>query len=506
MEEVKVKENTEKENTENVGKPTSKHWAIIGIAAVLIVLAGAMIFIFGGSSAKKLQKQLDLGQKYLEEMNYEEAVVAFQAAIEIDPMSVDAYLGLVEVYIRTGEFDTALEYARNGYEATGAERLKEKMEMIESENKARELQKQLDLGQQYLEEMNYEEAAAAFEAAIEIDPMNVDAYLGLVEVYIRTGEFDTALEYAKKGYEVTGDERLKEKIDMIKSGNITASNGWKMQESYYDADGSLFYYLLYQYGEQGVGWTSLFWADGSLIDEGKCLYNEKGDPIVSYSLGYDFEGRPHLEKIENEYDSKGNMISYKFYDGNGILSDHVEFEYDSEGNEIAMRSYNGDGTLYDYSEYEYDSKGNEIGWNYYDGDGILRDYSESEYNIDGNLIVERYYDGHGISKGYDEYEYDAKGNMIGHKSYLNDGTSYENQREYDADGNLIAERYYDSDGNLYSYDEYEYDAKGYMTCCKHYDDGILRSYTEWEYDTDGNMIVERNYDGDGTLTSETRYD
>ncbi len=39
----------------------------------------------GDSSAEKLQKQLDLGQKYLEEMNYEEVVVAFEAAIEIDP-------------------------------------------------------------------------------------------------------------------------------------------------------------------------------------------------------------------------------------------------------------------------------------------------------------------------------------------------------------------------------------------------------------------------------------
>ncbi len=52
----------------------------------------------------------------------------------------------------------------------------------------------------------------------------MSAYLGLVEVYIRTGDFDTALEYARKGCEMTGDERLKEKIAMIVSGNITASN------------------------------------------------------------------------------------------------------------------------------------------------------------------------------------------------------------------------------------------------------------------------------------------
>jgi hypothetical protein len=39
---------------------------------------------------------------------------------------------------------------------------------------------------------------------------------------ILVSDFETALEYAKKGYEATGDERLKEKIDMIKSGNTCA--------------------------------------------------------------------------------------------------------------------------------------------------------------------------------------------------------------------------------------------------------------------------------------------
>ena len=93
------------------------------------------------------------------------------------------------------------------------------------------LQKQLDLGNKYLEEMDYEQALVAFEAALDIDPMNADAYLGIVEVYIRTNEFEKALEIAKEGYEATGDERLKEKIDMIESGDVFASNGWAMRQS-----------------------------------------------------------------------------------------------------------------------------------------------------------------------------------------------------------------------------------------------------------------------------------
>jgi len=40
------------------------------------------------------QEQYDLGVRYLNEGKYEEAVIAFHAAIEIDPKQADAYIGL----------------------------------------------------------------------------------------------------------------------------------------------------------------------------------------------------------------------------------------------------------------------------------------------------------------------------------------------------------------------------------------------------------------------------
>ncbi len=444
MEEV-TKENEKKEKT---GKLMLRRWAVIGIVTALIVLVGVLVFsLSGGSSAEKLQKQLDLGQKNLEEMNYEEAVVAFEAAIEIDPMNVDAYLGLVEVYTRTEEFDTALEYAKKGYEATGDERLKEKMEMIESENQARDLQKQLGLGQQYLEEMNYEEAAAAFEAAIEIDPMNVDAYLGLVEVYIRTGEFDTALEYAKKGYEAIGDERLKEKIDMIESGNITASNGWEMKSSYQE-DGVLLYY------------------------------------------------------IECEYDSNGNRIVDRYYDADGTLSAYWEYEYDADGNRIVDGYYDADGTLYDYFENEYDTVGNCIVSRHYGADGTLYDYSEYEYDVNGNRIAERYYMEDVL---FSENEYDTVGYCTVYRAYIDGILNFYSEYEYDTAGNCVMERHYESNGILYGYNEYEYDTEGKPIEDRLYaPDGNLDGYVEYEYDTEGNYIGKSSYDKDGNPT-EIKY-
>ena len=85
-------------------------------------------------------------------------------------------------------------------------------------------QGQYDLGIRYLSEGNYEEAIIAFTAAIEIDPKNKDAYLGLAEVYIAQGEFDKAEEILEKGFDITGDERLSARLEEIKSRNNESAN------------------------------------------------------------------------------------------------------------------------------------------------------------------------------------------------------------------------------------------------------------------------------------------
>ena len=64
------------------------------------------------------QEQYDLGVRYLSEGNYEEAIIAFVAAIEIDPKNADAYLSLAEVYRSQGDHENMMETLRVGYEKT----------------------------------------------------------------------------------------------------------------------------------------------------------------------------------------------------------------------------------------------------------------------------------------------------------------------------------------------------------------------------------------------------
>jgi len=112
-----------------------KKTLIVAGIAVVAVIAAVMIGIvaYNNSTPVKLSKQLELGQKYLSEQDYEQAIVAYQAAIEIDPMASDAYLGLADAYIGQGDLEKAAEVLQTGYDATADERLKDKQEEVTAE-------------------------------------------------------------------------------------------------------------------------------------------------------------------------------------------------------------------------------------------------------------------------------------------------------------------------------------------------------------------------------------
>ncbi len=114
------------------------------------------------------QEQYDLGVRYLSEGNYEEAILAFTAAIEIDPKWAPAYVGRGDAYVLSGE----------------AER-------------------------------NLAAAKADYETAIELDETSAEAYLGLADVYIRQGDYEKALEILRKGLGKTGDTSIEKKLGEV---------------------------------------------------------------------------------------------------------------------------------------------------------------------------------------------------------------------------------------------------------------------------------------------------
>lgn len=120
------------EQTNISAKTNGKKWGIIG-AILLILIALIVCISIYNTPANRLSRQLDLGNRYLEEQNYEQAIVEFDKAIAIDPMSVDAYLGKADAYIGLGDLQSALDTLQTGYDLTGDERLKEELDKIEAQ-------------------------------------------------------------------------------------------------------------------------------------------------------------------------------------------------------------------------------------------------------------------------------------------------------------------------------------------------------------------------------------
>lgn len=78
-------------------------------ALLLAVLLAFSTLACAKEEVKTYQSQLDLGVRFLTDGNYEEAIIAFQAAIEIEPKNAEAYLSLAEVYLAMGDVDAAID-------------------------------------------------------------------------------------------------------------------------------------------------------------------------------------------------------------------------------------------------------------------------------------------------------------------------------------------------------------------------------------------------------------
>lgn len=110
----------------------TKNIIIIIIASLLALGAGGTAVVLGISNipANRVSRYMGAAERYLSEMNYEQAVIEFQRVLEIESMNVDAYLGLADAYLAMGDTDKALECLNKGYEQTGDARIQAKIDEL----------------------------------------------------------------------------------------------------------------------------------------------------------------------------------------------------------------------------------------------------------------------------------------------------------------------------------------------------------------------------------------
>ena len=285
-------------------------------------------------------------------------------------------------------------------------------------NSGKKLQEQLDLGNKYLDEMDYERALVAFNAVLKIDPKNADAYLGIVEVYIRTNDFEAALETAREGYEATGDERLKEKIDMIESGDIFASNGWQMKMSGYDGEGNLVFWHEYTYNLKGqMASVTKYNADGVQEQYFELTYDEEGRIVIGCSTG---SKSGEISKVGYEYGD--HSIRHIWYEGiSDRVKEYAEEELDDQGHTLKTTRYNAEGEYLKTKIYTYDEAGRVAKQEDLDKNGELLYYYVRLYDQDGKMIQSQHFDAEGNLTSYFEYIYDEEGKRVCDRCYDRNG-------------------------------------------------------------------------------------
>ncbi|MDL2214030.1 tetratricopeptide repeat protein [Clostridia bacterium OttesenSCG-928-O13] len=98
-----------------------------------ILLAAALLlglFCACGEKQPDVAELLSLGQRYLDNEEYEDALEVFLQVIDIDPQQIDAYLGAADAYLALDEPEEAMAILEEGLDATDSRRIERQMERI----------------------------------------------------------------------------------------------------------------------------------------------------------------------------------------------------------------------------------------------------------------------------------------------------------------------------------------------------------------------------------------
>lgn len=107
-----------------------KKIVVIGVAliAVVLVLTGVAFAMMGGGDS--YAAKLEDGYRYLEEGDYENAILQFRYAIEEDNTREDAYYGLYQAYVNSGRTDLAYTTLQLGVNNTGSAGLQDFLNQV----------------------------------------------------------------------------------------------------------------------------------------------------------------------------------------------------------------------------------------------------------------------------------------------------------------------------------------------------------------------------------------
>ena len=215
--------------------------------ALLLIMAAVIAVIVGMNvrsawKEKEYHTHIEAAEKYLTELDYEQAIAEYTLALEIEPNAEEVLNGLEKTYLayadallEAGDYEKAIQILNEGYAQTGRESLQEKLAQIQ------EMQAQAE------EHIKVEEEKKAQTIELPLDNITICGY-GLDGDYFeqihsmyptedRGGGMWWGTDDSKGYYYVTKDSPFGDNRT-VTSLNVqsTETSGWSCQW-YSDADG-----------------------------------------------------------------------------------------------------------------------------------------------------------------------------------------------------------------------------------------------------------------------------
>lgn len=123
------------EEEKRMGEKQSKRkmWIVIGVGALLLVIAVAagILAVSHMMSRQSYSESIKTAEKYVQEGNFEQAIVSYQNAIEEMPEEEDGYMGLADVYLQQDETSSAKVILKKGYLITDSPKIRYMLDGIE---------------------------------------------------------------------------------------------------------------------------------------------------------------------------------------------------------------------------------------------------------------------------------------------------------------------------------------------------------------------------------------
>jgi len=155
------------------------------------------------------QMHYELGAAYLDSKMHTEAIAEFQKAIDIDSDFIAAHVSLGTIYLEIGQLDDAENAAKAALKIDAdsqptrqllddikqARPIPPEPEPVKQTPKSTDppdTKQDLERGLVFLSSRQYDQAAAAFKRVIKADASSIEAHFGLGQAYLEIGAFNDA--------------------------------------------------------------------------------------------------------------------------------------------------------------------------------------------------------------------------------------------------------------------------------------------------------------------------